>query len=179
MEQRPSMRKLIFELTEGARTTWPAKGQLPVAALNVKYALFHLIGITNLCPSSHRSSLSIALAILLIQISTKSPFNYGAFVLNQIKRHIGSPAFRLPNQYPRLICGILDILLPHLDAPSRELMTSSFESIMLQLFSSEAKAIDQLIQRLTARKVEVDEVLQVMKVVLSSSATSSSSQQPA
>lgn len=145
---------------------------------------------------------------------TKSSFNYGAFVLNQIKRHIESQALKLPICYPKLNYGILlsqkiDILLPseimspasslfnvhpcllksyhvpdikitssmsHLDAPSRELMTSSFGSRILQLLSSEAKDIDQLIQRPMARKAEVDAVLRVMKVVLSNFVANSSSQ---
>lgn len=47
MEQRLPMRELIFELTRGARTTWPAKGQLPAITLSVKYALLHYIRITN------------------------------------------------------------------------------------------------------------------------------------
>lgn len=109
------MRELVFELTGGAQTSWPAKGQLPSAALSVKYALLHRIRITNWC-SSHRSGLSIPFATLLLQIGTKSPLNYGVFVLNQIKCHIGSQALKLPICYPRQICGILlsqkvDILL--------------------------------------------------------------------
>lgn len=104
-EQRPSLRDLVFELTKGAWFSWPKKGQLPTTVLSVKYALLHKIGITNWCPSSHRSSLSISLATLIYQIDIKSQFNYGAFVLNQIKRHIGFKAPRLPVYYPGLVSG--------------------------------------------------------------------------
>lgn len=41
------MREVVCELIEGAQTTWPAKGQLLVVALSVKYALLNRLGITN------------------------------------------------------------------------------------------------------------------------------------
>lgn len=85
--------------------------------LSVKYALLHWIGITNWCPLSHRSSLYVSVATLIYHIRTKSPFNFGVFVLNQIKHHIGSKALKLPICYPWLICEILlsqklDLLSP-------------------------------------------------------------------
>lgn len=106
-KQRPLLWDLVFELSRGTQSSWPKKGQLTTVVLNVKYAFFHRIGITNWCPSSHRSSLSISLAMLIYQIGTKSPFNYGAFILNQIKHHVGSKALKLPICYPCLIFGIL------------------------------------------------------------------------
>lgn len=34
-------------------------------------------------------------------------FDYGAFVIGQLRRHVGSQTFRLPNAYLHLICEIL------------------------------------------------------------------------
>ncbi|KAA0066741.1 uncharacterized protein E5676_scaffold384G00730 [Cucumis melo var. makuwa] len=44
----------------GTLSTWPVNG-IPAAALSVKYAILHKIGIANWFPSSHASSISAAL----------------------------------------------------------------------------------------------------------------------
>ncbi|XP_038889203.1 uncharacterized protein LOC120079088 [Benincasa hispida] len=106
-EQHPSLRDLVFELTGGARSTWPHKGQLSTTALSVKYVLLHRIGSYNWCPSLHKSSLSIALASLMYKIRTRSQFNYSVFVINQIKCQIGFIALKFSSCFPYLICGIL------------------------------------------------------------------------
>lgn len=105
--QRPSLKDLVFELTGGVRFSGPKKGQLSTTVLSVNYALLHNIKISNWCPSSHNSILSISLATRIYQIETRAQFNYGAFVLNQIKHHIRSKALSLPICYPQLIYGIL------------------------------------------------------------------------
>lgn len=106
-EQRPSLGDLVFELTGGTCSSWPKKDQLPTTVLSAKYALLLRIGISNWFSSSLRSGIFVSLTTLIYQIGTKSPFNFGAFVLNQIKHHIGSKALKLPFYYPWLICGIL------------------------------------------------------------------------
>ncbi|XP_038887050.1 uncharacterized protein LOC120077220 [Benincasa hispida] len=95
-EQRSFMSDLVFELTRRVKRAWPKKDQLPCSDLSVKYVLLHKIGIENWCPSSHKYSLSTPLENLLYQIGTMEKFNYGIFILNQIKRHIASQATKVP-----------------------------------------------------------------------------------
>lgn len=86
-EQRLSMSDLFFELTGRVKKAWSRSGQLSFSNLNVKYALLHKIGVENWCPS-HKPGLSTSLASLLYQIGTRSPFDYGVLILNQVTRHI-------------------------------------------------------------------------------------------
>lgn len=88
----PSMKDLLFELTGGLENAWPRISQLPSLDLSAKYAILFGIGIANWCPSSHHSGWSISLATLLFQMGRSSPFNYGAFVIGQLRRHIISQA---------------------------------------------------------------------------------------
>ena len=55
---------LASVLTGGSLIVWPLTG-IPSAALSVKYAILHKIGIVNWFPSSHASSVSVALASFL------------------------------------------------------------------------------------------------------------------
>lgn len=68
IKQRPSLKDLVFELTEGVHSSWPKKDQLLTIVLNVKYAIFHKIDITNWCPLSHKFGFSVVLATLISQI---------------------------------------------------------------------------------------------------------------
>lgn len=76
---------------------WGKSGQLPCSDLSVKYALLHKIRAENWCPLSQKLELSTSLASLLFQIGTKSKFNYGVFIFNQMTRHIGLQGVKLSN----------------------------------------------------------------------------------
>lgn len=69
--------------------------------------------------------------------------------------------------------------MPHTNTPSQILIASYFGNRILHLLSNKSKDIEQLSLRLTARKTEVDDVLMVMRFVLSQSSAGSSSQRPA
>ncbi|KAA0067052.1 uncharacterized protein E5676_scaffold14G00640 [Cucumis melo var. makuwa] len=56
----PTIEVLATVLSGGTLSTWPVNG-IPTAALSVKYAILHKIGIANWFPSSHASSISAAL----------------------------------------------------------------------------------------------------------------------
>lgn len=86
--------------------------------------------------NSFRESQNL-LATLLHQIWTSTQFNYGQFILNQIKRHISSHALKLPICYPRLIYDTLSTQKPDLVTPV-ELVgpSSSLLSLNYKLFKS-------------------------------------------
>lgn len=85
--------------------------------LSVKYAIRHKIGIANWCPSTHGSGLSPTLASLLYQIGTRSTFDYGVFVFNQLLQHVNSFAIKLLVGFHRLFSGILLAQYPTILGP--------------------------------------------------------------
>ncbi|XP_038904458.1 uncharacterized protein LOC120090822 [Benincasa hispida] len=179
-KQHPSLRDLVFELIGEARSTWPRRGQLPTAGLNVKYTLLHRIGIYSWCPSSHKSSLSIALATLMYQVGTRAQFNYDKPDLFTALEVIG-PFSSLFSIDPKLLQGhyVLDLntttITYHLDGSS-QIMASSFSGHILQLLSVESHDLESLVHQLQERKAEVDKVLLIMWFVLSRDVEASSSQ---
>lgn len=198
IEQRPSMLDLVFELTGGVKRVWPRSGQLPCSDLSVKYALLHKISVENCCPS-HKSGLSTSLASLLYQNGIGSSFNYGVFILNQVTRHIGSQAVKIPLCFPRLICGMIlaqhpniqllsevpgfvpptlsfnyklyqgkhvpDLMhtdQPEIDAEPSQIDTSCGKKT-IHILDNESKKLGLLIQRLSMRKTEIDEMQQLLR----------------
>ncbi|TYK14492.1 uncharacterized protein E5676_scaffold15G00030 [Cucumis melo var. makuwa] len=103
---------LATVLSRGTLSTWPMNG-IPAAALNVKYAILHKIGIVNWFPSSHASSISAALGTFLYQIYNDDKVNTGAFIYNQLLRHVGSFWVKVPIAFSRLFSS----LLFHLNGP--------------------------------------------------------------
>lgn len=208
------MKDLLVELTGDVSSLWPRRVSWPTVLLIVNYAILHKIGISNWCHSSHKLGLSISLATLLYQIGTHAQFNYGVFVVNQIKRHIGVDSLKLPpsaihswfvvfyclwNQStlftkpvgpsptllsinPKLLQNhhVPDIVVPtlayRLDGLSQVLVDSPFGSRVLHLLSNEFCDISRLMQKLQECKLEVDALLQLMRVTLSTYGRVSSSQ---
>ncbi|KAA0060125.1 envelope-like protein [Cucumis melo var. makuwa] len=115
--RRPINRSLASELYGGTLFLWPVNDIL-AAALSVKYAILHKIGIANLFPSSHASSLSAALGTFLYRICNHDKVDASAFIYNQLLRHVGSFGVKLLIALPRFFLG----LLLHLNAA---ILTSS------------------------------------------------------
>lgn len=109
----PSINEIVLELTGGIHNSWPRKGQLSASMLSVKYAILHMIGLTNWIPSIHESIVSPQLAHLLFQLGTEVYVDFGSFIYEQIMRHTDSFAIKLLISFLRLICGLL--LSQHLE----------------------------------------------------------------
>ncbi|TYK03438.1 gag-pol polyprotein [Cucumis melo var. makuwa] len=86
---------LATVLSGGTLSTWPVNG-IHAAALNVKYAILYKIGIANWFSSSHASSISTALGTFLYQICNDDKVDTGAFIYNQLLRHVGSFGVKVP-----------------------------------------------------------------------------------
>ncbi|KAA0042423.1 envelope-like protein [Cucumis melo var. makuwa] len=97
---------LASELSGGTLSSWPVNG-IPAAALNVKYATLHKIGIANWFPSFHASSVSTALDTFLYHICNDYRLDAGAFIYNQLLRHVGSFGVKLPIALPRFFSHLL------------------------------------------------------------------------
>ncbi|TYK01006.1 envelope-like protein [Cucumis melo var. makuwa] len=97
---------LASELSGGTLSSWPVNG-IPTAALSVKYATLHKIGIANWFPSSHASSVSAALDTFLYRICNDCRLDAGAFIYNQLLRHVGSFGVKLPIALPRFFSHLL------------------------------------------------------------------------
>uniref|UniRef100_A0A9I9E872 Putative plant transposon protein domain-containing protein n=1 Tax=Cucumis melo TaxID=3656 RepID=A0A9I9E872_CUCME len=92
---------LATVLSGGTLSTWPVNG-IHAAALNVKYAILYKIGIANWFSSSHASSISTALGTFLYQICNDDKVDTGAFIYNQLLRHVGSFGVKVPIALLRL-----------------------------------------------------------------------------
>ncbi|TYK27876.1 uncharacterized protein E5676_scaffold384G00590 [Cucumis melo var. makuwa] len=114
---------LATVLSGGTLSTWPVNG-IPAAALSIKYATLHKIGIANWFPSSHASSISAALGTFLYQICNDDKVDTGAFVYNQLLRHVGSFGVKVPIALPRFFSSLLlhlnGAVLTATDAPGPE-----------------------------------------------------------
>ncbi|KAA0038413.1 uncharacterized protein E6C27_scaffold270G003120 [Cucumis melo var. makuwa] len=71
---------LASVLSGGTLSSWLTNG-IPVVALSVKYAILHKIGIANWFPSSHASSISVALGTFLYRICNDEGF-FSGFLLH-------------------------------------------------------------------------------------------------
>ena len=87
-------------------STWLVNG-IPAAALSVKCDILYKIGIANWFPSSHASSISAALGTFLYQICNDDKVDTGAFIYNQLLRHVGSFGVKVPITFPRLFSSLL------------------------------------------------------------------------
>ncbi|XP_008457126.1 uncharacterized protein LOC103496872 [Cucumis melo] len=102
----PSTNVLASVLSGGTLSTWPVNG-IPAVALSIKYAIFHKIGIANWFPSSRASSVSAALGTFLYRICNDNKVNTGAFIYNQLLRHVSSFGVKTFIALPRLFSNLL------------------------------------------------------------------------
>ncbi|TYK26185.1 uncharacterized protein E5676_scaffold111G001120 [Cucumis melo var. makuwa] len=112
-----------LESPKGTLFTWPVNG-IPAAALSVKYAILHKIGIANWSPSSHASSIFAALGTFLYQICNDDKVDTGTFIYNQLLRYVGSFGVKVSIAFPRLFSSLLlhlnGAVLTASDAPRPE-----------------------------------------------------------
>ncbi|XP_058727153.1 uncharacterized protein LOC131598587 [Vicia villosa] len=94
-------------ITGGKVKKWPIKSKLSASLLTVKYALLHKIGSANWVPTNHTSTIAVGLGRFIYAIGTKTVFDYGTYIFDQIMRHAGTSATKLPIAFPSLICGII------------------------------------------------------------------------
>ncbi|TYK11806.1 uncharacterized protein E5676_scaffold152G00180 [Cucumis melo var. makuwa] len=102
----PSTDVLASVLSGGTLSSSPVNG-IPTVALSVKYAILHKIGIANWFPSSHTSSVSAALGTFLYRICNDDRVDTGAFIYNQLLRHVASFGVKIPIALPRFFSGLL------------------------------------------------------------------------
>ena len=91
---------LAQELTGGTTKSWPTKGNLLSSSLTAKYSVLFRIGLANWAPTTHGSSVSKELALLIYQIGTCSPLNFASFVLAHLVRHAKSCSPNLQIGFP-------------------------------------------------------------------------------
>ena len=106
----------------------PVNG-IPAVALSRKYAILHKISIANWFPSSHASSVFAALGTFLYQICNDNKVDTGAFIYNQLLRHVGSFGVKIPIALPRFFLSLLhhlnDAVITASDAPRPDPKTLS------------------------------------------------------
>uniref|UniRef100_A0A9I9E5W9 Putative plant transposon protein domain-containing protein n=1 Tax=Cucumis melo TaxID=3656 RepID=A0A9I9E5W9_CUCME len=119
----PTTEVLATVLSGGTLSTWLVNG-IPAAALSIKYAILHKIGIANWSSSSHASSIFAALGTFLYQICNDDKVDTGTFIYNQLLRYVGSFGVKVSIAFPRLFSSLLlhlnGAVLTASDAPGPE-----------------------------------------------------------
>ena len=58
-------------------------------------------------PTNHTSTIATGLGKFIYAVGTKTKFDYGTYIFDQIMKHAGTTAVKLPIAFPSLICGII------------------------------------------------------------------------
>ncbi|XP_050946551.1 uncharacterized protein LOC103495162 [Cucumis melo] len=159
----PSTDVLASELSGGTLSSWPLNG-IPVAVLSVKYAILHKIGIANWFSLSHASSVSAALGTFLYRICNDDRVDAGAFIYNQLLRHVGYFGVKLLIALPRFFSG----LLLHLNAA---ILTTLDElaSRFLNSLTAESRSLATAISLMSERRLKIDSLIRHLKTFAPSS----------
>lgn len=108
---------IVLELTGGVLKSWPDSGCVRASVLTYKYSILHKIAIHNWIPTKHRSDVREDLADLLYRIGSKSAFDIGQIIFDNVVRLAESTAVNKPMGYPSLIYGILVAQHPDIRRP--------------------------------------------------------------
>ncbi|XP_058777084.1 uncharacterized protein LOC131651435 [Vicia villosa] len=99
--------KVCQVITANQVRSWPLKGKLSASKLSMKYAMLHKIGAANWVPTNHKSTVSTVLGRFIYAVGTKSKFNYGTYILEQIIKHAGGYSVKGPIAFHSLIYDII------------------------------------------------------------------------
>ncbi|XP_008465838.1 uncharacterized protein LOC103503432 [Cucumis melo] len=102
----PPTEVLATVLSGGTLSIWAVNG-IPAAALSIKYVVLHKIDIANWFRFSHASSISAALGTFLYQICNDDKVDTGAFIYNQLVRHVGFFGVKVPIALLRFFSSLL------------------------------------------------------------------------
>ncbi|KAA0059857.1 uncharacterized protein E5676_scaffold184G00580 [Cucumis melo var. makuwa] len=100
------IRVLASVLSGGTLSIWLVNG-ISIVSLSVKYVILHKIDIANRFPSSHASSVSVALGTFLYQICNDETMDAGLFIYNQLLRHVGTFGVKIPIPFPLFFSSLL------------------------------------------------------------------------